>query len=251
MVFPEIHLFGDSDTAADAGGWLNAAAEPLDGPRIRSLSRLAAELGVWLIPGSVPELGDDGRVYNTAVVFDPRGDLVADYRKVFPWRPFEKWAAGSVFKVFDMPGIGRGGLSICYDAWFPESTRSVAWMGAEFVVNVVKTTGPDRKQERILAQANAISNQVFMLSVNAAGPVGAGGSIASDPEGTVVAGLPTDQPGLITVQIDLDDVTRVRQGGTEGLNRMWSQMARGDPRVDLPIYSGYIDPTTWQPKGPS
>jgi predicted amidohydrolase len=249
MVFPEIHLCGDCDTAADGNEWLKAAAEPLDGPRVRALSRVAADLGVWLIPGSVPELGVDGRVYNTEVVLDPKGDLVASYRKVFPWRPYEAWSSGHEFIVFDMPGIGRGGLSICYDAWFPESTRSVAWMGAEFVVNVVKTIGSDRKQERILAQANAIVNQVFMLSVNAAGPIGAGGSIVSDPEGTVVADLPTADPGLITLQIDLDDVTRVREVGTEGFNRMWSQMDADDPLIDLPIYSGRIDPTKWEPKG--
>lgn len=251
IVFPEIHLCGDCDTAADANAWLTAAAEPLDGPRLRALSQVAADLGVWLIPGSVPELGDDGRVYNTEVVLDPRGDLVASYRKVFPWRPYEAWSSGHEFVVFDMPGIGRGGLSICYDAWFPESTRSVAWMGAEFVVNVVKTIGSDRKQERILAQANAIVNQVFMLSVNAAGPIGAGGSTVSDPEGTVVADLPTADPGLITLEIDLDDVTRVREVGTEGFNRMWSQMAPDDPLIDLPIYSGRIDPNRWQPKGSS
>jgi len=58
-------------------------------------------------------------------------------------------------------------------------------MGAEFVVKVVKTIGADRKQERVLAQANAIVNQVFVLSVNAAGPVGMGGSIVCGPEGTV------------------------------------------------------------------
>jgi predicted amidohydrolase len=216
---------------------------------MRALSRVAADLGTWLIPGSVAELGDDGRVYNTEVVFDATGKLVASYRKVFPWRPYEAWSSGHEFVVFDMPGIGRGGLSICYDAWFPESSRSVAWMGAEFVVNVVKTIGSDRKQERILAQANAIVNQVFVLSVNAAGPIGAGGSIVSDPEGTVVADLPTAEPDLMTFVIDLDDVTLVRDVGTEGFNRMWSQMAPDDPLIDLPIYSGRIDPTQWQPKG--
>ncbi|MFC7756292.1 carbon-nitrogen hydrolase family protein [Tsukamurella soli] len=251
IVFPEIHLCGDGDDAPDTNEWLNAAAEPLAGPRQRALCRVAADLGVWLIPGSVPELGDDGRVYNTAIVVDRRGDLVAYYRKVFPWRPHETWAPGHDFTVFDIPGIGRGGLSICYDAWFPESTRSLAWMGAEFVVNVVKTTGSDRAQERILARANAITNQVFMLSVNAAGPVGAGGSLVSDPEGTVIADLPSDEPGLAIVEIDLDDVTRVRQHGTEGLNRMWSQMLPGDPLIDLPVYSGHIDPATWRPRGQS
>lgn len=250
IVFPEIHLLGGCDDAQDSNEWLRAAAEPLDGPRMRALSGVAADLGTWLIPGSVAELGDDGRAYNTQVVFDPTGNLVASYRKVFPWRPYEAWSSGHEFVVFDMPGIGRGGLSICYDAWFPESSRSVAWMGAEFVVNVVKTIGSDRKQERILAQANAIVNQVFMLSVNCAGPVGAGGSIASDPEGTVVADLPTADSGVLTFTIDLDDVTRVRDAGTEGFNRMWSQMAPDDPLIDLPIYAGRIDPTTWLPKTP-
>ncbi len=122
-------------------------------------------------------------MYNTEVVFDPGGTLIAAYRKVFPWRPYEAWASGHEFVVADLPGgIGRAGLSICYDSWFPEATRSVAWMGAEFVVNVVKTIGADRKQERVLAQANAIVNQVFMLSVNAAGPIGTGGSLVCDPE---------------------------------------------------------------------
>ena len=125
---------------------------------MRALRETAAALGVWLIPGTVPELGDGGHVYNTQVVFDPCGNLVASYRKVFPWRPYEAWSSGHEFAVFDLPGSGRAGLSICYDAWFPESTRSVAWLGAEFVVNVVKTIGADRKQERVLAQANAIVN---------------------------------------------------------------------------------------------
>jgi predicted amidohydrolase len=249
VVFPEIHLCGDCDTAQDSNEWLRSAAEPLDGPRVRALAEVASDLGVWLIPGTVPELGDGGRVYNTQVVFDPAGPLVASYRKVFPWRPYEAWSSGHEFMVFDMPDVGRAGLSICYDAWFPESTRSVAWLGAEFVVNVVKTIGADRKQERLLAQANAIVNQVFMCSVNAAGPVGTGGSIVCDPEGTVIGDLPTADPGVLRIELDLDEVTRVREVGTEGFNRMWSQMAPDDPVIDLPIYQGRIDPARWQPKG--
>src|SRR4051794_7630053 len=86
MVFPEIHLFGSCDAADDPNEWLRSAAEPLDGPRMRALSEAAADLGVWLIPGSVAELGEDGRVYNTEVVFNANGELVTSYRKVFPWR---------------------------------------------------------------------------------------------------------------------------------------------------------------------
>lgn len=251
IAFPEIHLCGDCDTAVDSNEWLRSAAEPLEGPRVRALGEAAARVGVWLIPGSVPELGDGGRVYNTQIVFDPSGNLVASYRKVFPWRPYEAWSSGHEFAVFDMSGTGRAGLSICYDAWFPESTRSVAWLGAEFVINVVKTIGADRKQERVLAQANAIVNQVFMLSVNAAGPIATGGSIVCDPEGTVIGDLPTAEPGVLRVDLDLDAVKRVRELGTEGCNRMWSQMAPDDPLIDLPIYQGRIDPTRWQPRGVS
>jgi len=72
-----------------------------------------------------------------------------------------------------------------------------------------------------------------------------------DPEGTVIADLPTADPGLIRVEVDLDAVTRVREVGTEGFNRMWSQMAPDDPVIDLPIYQGRIDPTQWQPRGAS
>src|SRR5258705_6054702 len=80
LVFPEIHLCGDCDNAVDSNDWLRSAAEPLEGPRVRALGEAAAALGVWLIPGSVPELGDGGHVYNTQVVFDPGGEVVARYR---------------------------------------------------------------------------------------------------------------------------------------------------------------------------
>src|SRR3979409_2448752 len=251
LAFPEIHLCGDCDPVGDGNEWLRSAAEPLDGPRVQALGKVAAALGVWLIPGSAPGPGGGGHGRNKQVGMAPSGSRGASDRKVFPWRAYEAWSSGHEFEVFDMPDTGRGGLSICYDAWFPESTRSVAWLGAEFVVNVVKTIGSDRKQERVLAQANAIVNQVFMLSVNAAGPIGAGGSIVCDPEGTVVADLPTADPGLMRIEVDLDAVTRVREVGTEGFNRMWSQMAPDDPVIDLPIYHGRIDPTRWQPRGAS
>ena len=245
IVYPELHLHGGLVTAED----YRAVAEPLTGPRVRALAELAGDLGVWLVPGSLCELGADGQMYDTAVVLSPGGTLAASYRKVFPWRPYEPFDAGDRFVVFDLPGVGRAGLNVCYDAWFPEVTRHLAWMGAEVVFNVVKTTTCDRTQEVVLARANAIMNQVFVVSVNAAGPVGTGQSVIVDPEGLVRVHSATEATVLTDV-IDLEHVSRVRQYGTVGLTRPWSQFAPGDPPLALPLYHGRIEPDRWAPTGP-
>jgi predicted amidohydrolase len=136
VVYPELHLYG--------GRGDEQLAEPLTGPRATELATLAGDLGVWLVPGTLCEQAPDHGVYNTAVVFSPEGRLAAAYRKCFPWRPYEKFVPGSEFVVFDLPGIGRAGLSICYDSWFPEVTRQLAWQGAEFVITPTRTTTRDR-----------------------------------------------------------------------------------------------------------
>lgn len=247
VVFPEIHLHGACDAAPDANDWLAAAAEPMDGPLVRSLSRIAADHRVWLVPGSIAELGGEGQVYNTAPVFDPSGMLVAAYRKVFPYRPYETWTPGTEFVIFDVPEAGRFGLSICYDSWFPESTRQLAWLGAEVVLNLVKTTGPDRVQELVLARANAIVNQVYFLSVNAAGPPGWGHSVYVDPDGNVLIHEDRQGPALTVLDLDLERVSTVRTEGTLGINRLWEQLRDGDAPIPLPAYDGAMVPGRWNP----
>ncbi len=61
----------------------------------------------------------------------PDGEIAATYRKVFPWQPYEQTTPpGDEFVVFDVPGVGRIGLAICYDGSFPpESARQLAWLG--------------------------------------------------------------------------------------------------------------------------
>lgn len=247
VVYPEIHLFGAADEAEDAGAWLQTAAEPLDGPRVRALAQLAAKHRVWLLPGSLPELGDDGLVYNTAVVFDPDGRVAASYRKIFPWRPYETWACGTEFVVFDIAEVGRFGLSICYDSWFPESTRQLGWLGAEVVVNIVRTTGEDRRLELVLAQANAIVNQVYFLSLNTAAPVGWGHSLYVNPDGSILEHVDRGDPAVTVLDLDLDRVTRVRTEGTAGLNRLWEQLRDDDVAIALPAYGGSMTPGRWNP----
>lgn len=172
VVYPELHLCGATGTPQQRREQLEAAVEPIDGPRDQHLSRIARNLGVWLLPGTVCERGEDGHLYNTAPVYSPEGERVAAYRKCFPWRPYEPYQPGDRFEVFEVPGIGRVGLAICYDIWFPEMVRQLAWLGAEVIINQVATTTCDRAQEQILVQANAIFNQVYMVSANSAAPAG-------------------------------------------------------------------------------
>ncbi|MFP5312078.1 MAG: carbon-nitrogen hydrolase family protein, partial [Actinomycetes bacterium] len=214
VVFPELHLFGDENPDLQRAEMLQASAEPLDGPRVSELKQLAKDLNIWLVPGSVCERGPEGQLFNTQLVLSPQGELAGYYRKIFPWRPFEPYDPGDRFTTVDLPGIGRVGLNICYDAWYPEASRQLAWMGAEVILNVVKTTTPDRRQELILAKANAIVNQVFMVSVNCAGPTGKGQSIIVDPEGNTLAEAQDDEPVLLTAELDLAAVEHVRTHGT-------------------------------------
>lgn len=247
VVYPELHLFGsDPDLPTDVrNARLRASAVGLDDPLLTQLGEIAAQTGVWLHPGSICERGPRGELFNTALLFAPDGKLAGTYRKIFPWRPHEPYDMGTTFSVVDLPGLGRVGLSICYDAWFPEVSRQLAWLGAEVVVNVVKTTTPDRAQELVLTRAGSIANQVFTVSVNCAGPEGLGRSLVVDPAGAVLAELGDEKAGAIEISLDLDEVARTRRNGTLGINRMWSQLRPEDPVVELPLYAGRLDARLW------
>jgi predicted amidohydrolase len=245
FVYPELHLCGPVLGTDQPTPTPEELAEPLDGTRDKELAGLAGDLGIWLVPGSVFERGADGLVYNTMPVYSPEGERVASYRKIAPWRPYETVTPGSEFVVFDMADHGRVGLTICYDAWFPEISRHLAWMGADLILNVVQTPTVDREQEVVLARANAITNQVFVASLNGAGPTAVGRSLLVDPEGRVRTSSVAAERVVLTDVLDLTEARRVRAYGTAGLNRLWNQFQPGDPSLDLPLYAGRIDPATW------
>ena len=169
---------------------------------------------------------------------------MASYRKLFPWRPYETCTPGDRFVVAELTGVGRVGLSICYDSWFPEVARHLAWMGAELIVSPTLTTTSDRAQELVLARSQAITNQLFFISANAAAPGATGRSLVVDPEGHV-RGEAGEAATVLTDVVDLDQCASVRRYGTSGLNRMRQQFGPGDPPLELPLYSGRIDPATW------
>ena len=243
VVHPELHLFG-SDMTPSA---LQEIARSLDSKFVGELGAIAKRFGIWLVPGSIVEPAPNNNVYNTALVFNPAGELVSFYRKIFPWRPSEPFTMGNEFSIFEIPGLGCVGLNICYDIWFPEVTRQLTWMGAELIVNLVRTTTPDRKQELVLVQASSIVNQVYILSVNAAAPKAMGRSLVVDPDGDVVDQILDDSNTVIQSIIDFDRVAQIRQNGTAGVNRMWDQFLPNDPVINFPIYAGRINPRTWRP----
>ena len=243
-VLPELHLSAPPSTLEEHSGYAREVAVEIPGPLTEALGRIAAESEIWLVPGSVYELASDGRVHNTAVVLAPDGELVASYRKVFPWQPHETCAPGEEFVTFDIPEVGRVGLAICYDGSFPETFRQLAWMGAELIVQVNLTTTSDREQELVMARANAIFNQLYVLSLNAATPAGVGRSLIADPEGLVRVASGSGEEVLTDV-LDLEAVERVRRFGTAGVSRMWEQMLREGPGIELPMYGGPVrEPTT-------
>jgi len=201
--------------------------------RARHRTRVAHQDPLRLpVPGSVYERGEGERVHNTCLVLSPEGELAASYRKVFPWQPHESSAAGDRFVTFEIPKVGRLGLSICYDGSFPETCRELAWMGAEVVLQPTLTTTSDRNQELVTARANAIFNQLYVVSLNAGSPAALGRSLIADPEGLVrLQG--GDGEELLTDVLDLDAVTRVREHGTAGVSRLWEQAVRSAPALGL------------------
>ena len=191
-------------------------AEPLPGPTEARLCELARETGLWLIPGSMFErvVGPEGAVvYNTMPVIDPLGEVIARFRKLFPFRPYERdVAGGSEFCVFDVPGAGRFGVSICYDMWFPETTRTLAAMGAEVILHPTMTDTIDRDVELAIARASAATNQVYFLDVNGVGDGGVGRSIVCDPSGYVLHQADGGSE-IITIDVDFARLRRERERG--------------------------------------
>jgi formamidase len=239
VLLPELHLASPPPILEEHSGYARDAAVEIPGPLSDELGRIAAASDVWLVPGSVYERAEDGRIHNTALVLAPDGELVARYRKVFPWQPHESCAPGEDFVTFEVPDVGRIGLAICYDGSFPETFRQLAWLGAEVVLQANLTTTSDREQELVMARANAIFNQLYVVSLNASAPAGVGRSLIVDPEGLVrVAGGTGDE--MLTDVLDLDAVERVRRFGTAGVSRMWDQVLREGPGMELPMYGGPI-----------
>ncbi|MFT4021598.1 MAG: carbon-nitrogen hydrolase family protein, partial [Acinetobacter sp.] len=182
------------------------------------LQEIARKTGLWLIPGSLFEQREDG-VYNTAPVINPQGEVVTRFRKLFPFLPYEAGInSGNEFVVFDVPNAGRIGVSICYDMWFPETTRTLVAMGAEVIIHPTMTDTIDRDVELAIARASAATNQVYFFDINGVGDGGVGRSIIIDPSGYVLHQA-ANGPEIMPIEVDFDKVRRERETGIRGLGQ--------------------------------
>ncbi len=223
VVLPELSVFGPNPDLA----------VKLPGEVENCLQEAARKNNIWLIPGSIFEKRD-GKTYNTAPVINPGGEVVARYNKMYPFLPYEKGVEpGNKFVVFDVPDVGRLGLMICYDMWYPEMSRQLAWMGAEAIIVPTLTNTSDRHLELHMAQANATVNQLYMLNINSAGRLGYGRSIVVGPDGNVVHQASSSRE-IITMDLDFDHVRRVRERGRHGLAQPLKSFR--DAGVNYPVY---------------
>ncbi len=215
-------------------GPLDQFAQPFPNDALAQFQEDARRFGIWLIPGSMFEKRDDGRIYNTSVVINPDGEIVSKYSKMFPFKPYESGiASGTDFCVFDVPEVGRFGLSICYDIWFPETTRQLTSQGVEVLLHPVLTGTTDRDAEIAIARATAAQFQCYVFDVNGLGAGGVGRSLVVDPSATVLH-QSAGQEDIFPIEVDLDMVRRQRETGLKGLGQVLKSFR--DREAEFSIY---------------
>lgn len=201
-VFPECavagYCFGTEEEA-------RASAEPVPGPSTELFARGCAALGVHCIFGLLEADGE--RLFNSTVLVGPDG-LVACYRKIhLPYfgadiyatpgdRPFAVHAAGNA----------RIGMNICYDAAFPESSRTLALLGADLIVLPTNWARGAERVASTLTAARAMENAVYYMAVNRVGEERGFGFVGMsricDPRGAVLASADGAEEAVLYAEID-------------------------------------------------
>jgi predicted amidohydrolase len=216
----------------DEGVYPNS--EEADGPLSQALAAKAKELGIWVVGGTF-RVREDGseRVGNTLVVYSPEGEITATYRKL---HMFDITIPGEVdflesrtvkpgedIVTTEIAGVPSG-LAICFDLRFPELFRLLALAGAKILfLPAAFTAFTGKAHWEVLLRARAIENTCFVVAAgqhgeNMPGKASHGQSIIIDPWGEIVAEAP-DGVGVVTADIDLDQVDQVRRNMPSLQNR--------------------------------
>lgn len=211
-------------------------AEPIPGPSTAFYSALAKELGIVLVT-SLFERRAAGLYHNTAVVFDKDGSMAGKYRKMhIPDDPayYEKFyfTPGDIGFRPIQTSLGKLGLMVCWDQWYPEGARLMALQGAEMLIYPTaigweSTDTPDEKQRQLGAwqtvmRGHAVANGLPVIAVNRVGhepdPSGQtngiqfwGNSFVAGPQGEFIANASDNQEENMVVEIDLERSEQVRR----------------------------------------
>ena len=205
-----------------------AAAEAIEGPSLSAASSWAAELGVTLLAGSISErVAGAERLSNTSVLFGPRGESLAVYRKIHMFDvdvggvSYRESATERAGEEIVLARIEAGedelalGMTVCYDLRFPELFRILAVRGARLVsVPSAFTATTGRDHWEVLLRARAIENQVFVIAPDQVGEAPPhydswGHSMIVDPWGRVLATVEEGE-GFAMADLDLGEQERVR-----------------------------------------
>ena len=212
-VFPELCLTGYS--IRDDVAYM---AESLDGDSVKNMREIAVDTGTHIIFGMAER--DGRKVFNSAVLVSP-DDRVWCYRKHHPvnFGPFEEaryFTPGTELPVAHT-SLGPIGMTICYDTFFPELTKSLALMGAEIVVNIAASPHTTRVFFQKVLPARAIENTIFAVFSNNVGVYNNmmfwGGSMIIDPWGNTISSADMFREDSAVATIDtgyLDHARRMR-----------------------------------------
>ncbi len=191
----------------------------------RECSSIAKANNVYLSAGSVAELDENNRVYNTAYVFDRTGKQIAKHRKMHLFdidvkggqyfKESETLSPGNQITTFETE-FGTMGLCICYDFRFPELARLMTLKGAKVIFVPAAfnmTTGPAHWQ--VMFRSQALNNQVYAIGTSPARDLDAsykswGHSIVVDPWGKVVSQVDENEHVIIN-DIDLNYIDEIRK----------------------------------------
>ena len=211
-------------------------AEPIPGPASNHYSQLAKQLGIVLVT-SLFEKRSAGLYHNTAIVFDTDGHMAGTYRKMhIPDDPayYEKFyfTPGDLgFQPIET-SLGKLGVLVCWDQWYPEAARLMALAGAEILIyptaiGFESSDTPDEQERQreawmTVQRGHAIANGLPLIAVNRVGlepdPSGQtkginfwGSSFVCGPQGEVLAKAPTDSEAEMMVQIDMYRSEQVRR----------------------------------------
>lgn len=202
-------------------------SESIPGPTSEAMSAKARQHGITIHAGSLIERSPfPGRFFNTSLLFNPQGELIAQYRKVHlfdvdvPGKVTVKESAilapGNQLAIVKLQEFCLG-MSICFDLRFPELYRALALAGAEmFVIPAAFTRDTGEAHWHILVRARAIENHAFVM---AAGQCGAdanghfcyGHSLIIDPWGVILAEAPAEEETILLADIDIAQVHQRRE----------------------------------------